>query len=72
MSKEHRDSLRREDAVENFIVDDSSSDDNMETDLTNGGIMLLLMCHGYLFFPFYFASYNVKYSIIGIILFASF
>nr|XP_029119817.1 protein CHROMATIN REMODELING 20 isoform X2 [Elaeis guineensis] len=36
MAKEHRDSLRREDAVENFLVDDSSSDDNMETDLTNG------------------------------------
>ncbi|EHA8587106.1 protein CHROMATIN REMODELING 20 [Cocos nucifera] len=36
MAKEHRDSLRREDAVENFLVDDSSSDDNMEADLTNG------------------------------------
>lgn len=36
MAKEHRDFLRREDAVENFLVDESSSDDNIETDLPNG------------------------------------
>ena len=30
MAKEHRDYLRQEDAVENFLVEDGSSDDNME------------------------------------------
>ncbi|ONK70933.1 uncharacterized protein A4U43_C04F3010 [Asparagus officinalis] len=37
MAKEHRYNLKREDAVENFLVDDSSSDDNIENgDLFNG------------------------------------
>ncbi|KAF8401988.1 hypothetical protein HHK36_012939 [Tetracentron sinense] len=36
MSKEHKDYLRGEDAVENFLVDDSSSDDNMERDILVG------------------------------------
>ncbi|KAJ0967213.1 hypothetical protein J5N97_024130 [Dioscorea zingiberensis] len=30
MAKEHKDNLRREDAVENFLMDDGSSDDNLE------------------------------------------
>ncbi|XP_020083908.1 protein CHROMATIN REMODELING 20 isoform X2 [Ananas comosus] len=36
MAKEHRDHLRREDSVENFLEEDSYSDDNMENDLLNG------------------------------------
>ncbi|CAL9164856.1 protein CHROMATIN REMODELING 20-like isoform X1 [Musa acuminata AAA Group] len=36
VAKEHRDYLRREDAVENFLVEDGSSDDNMENDFSNG------------------------------------
>ncbi|XP_072955978.1 protein CHROMATIN REMODELING 20 isoform X2 [Typha angustifolia] len=36
MAKEHRNYLRREFAVENFLVDESSSDDNMDNDLLNG------------------------------------
>ncbi|PIA40011.1 hypothetical protein AQUCO_02500020v1 [Aquilegia coerulea] len=36
LAKECKDNQRREDAVENFLVDDSSSDDNMERDLQNG------------------------------------
>lgn len=36
MVKEQRDSIRREDAVDYILVDDSSSDDNMERDLLNG------------------------------------
>ncbi|XP_058095092.1 protein CHROMATIN REMODELING 20 isoform X2 [Magnolia sinica] len=36
MAKEHKDSLRREHAVENFVVDDSSSDDNIDRDMLNG------------------------------------
>lgn len=39
MAKEYRSNLKREDAVENFLVDDSSSDDNIENgDFLNGGI----------------------------------
>lgn len=30
LAKEHKANLRREDAVENFLIDDGSSDDNME------------------------------------------
>uniref|UniRef100_A0A452YC62 Transcriptional regulator ATRX n=1 Tax=Aegilops tauschii subsp. strangulata TaxID=200361 RepID=A0A452YC62_AEGTS len=39
MAKEQRGSLRREDAVENFLTDESSSDDNhnIEIQLPNGG-----------------------------------
>ena len=42
MAKEQRGSVRREDAVENFLTDESSSDDNhiMESQLPNGGNML--------------------------------
>ncbi|XP_066370876.1 protein CHROMATIN REMODELING 20-like isoform X2 [Miscanthus floridulus] len=36
MAKEQRGNLRREDAVENFMMDDSSSDDNVENYLPNG------------------------------------
>lgn len=36
MAKEQRGNLRREDAVENFIMDESSSDDNVENYLPNG------------------------------------
>ncbi|PUZ38800.1 hypothetical protein GQ55_9G225000 [Panicum hallii var. hallii] len=36
MAKEQRGNLRREDAVENFMMDESSSDDNTETYLPNG------------------------------------
>ncbi|XXG90588.1 hypothetical protein AAC387_Pa12g2318 [Persea americana] len=36
MVKEQRGNLKSEDAVDYFIVDDSSSDDNMERDLLNG------------------------------------
>ncbi|KAH0433769.1 hypothetical protein IEQ34_026952 [Dendrobium chrysotoxum] len=37
LAKEHKDSLKREDAVENFIVDDMSSDENVEhSDINNG------------------------------------
>jgi hypothetical protein len=32
--------LRREDAVENFMMDESSSDDNVENYLPNGGNLL--------------------------------
>jgi len=35
MAKEQRGNLRREDAVENFMMDESSSDDNTETYLPN-------------------------------------
>ena len=42
MAKEQRGSLRREDAVENFLTDESSSDDNhnIEIQLPNGGNLL--------------------------------
>jgi hypothetical protein len=41
MSKEQRGTLRREDAVENFMMDESSSDDNnTENYLPNGGSCL--------------------------------
>jgi len=40
MAKEQRGNLRREDAVENFMMDDSSSDDNVENYLPNGGNLL--------------------------------
>lgn len=47
MAKEHKSYLKREDAVECFLVDDSSSDDNMETsDLPNGGIFLFFHLMG--------------------------
>ncbi|OEL21409.1 Protein CHROMATIN REMODELING 20 [Dichanthelium oligosanthes] len=36
MAKEQRGNLRREDAVENFMMDESSSDDNVENYLPNG------------------------------------
>ncbi|CAN6293341.1 unnamed protein product [Urochloa humidicola] len=36
MAKEQRGNLRREDAVENFMMDESSSDDNIESYLPNG------------------------------------
>ncbi|KAG0475030.1 hypothetical protein HPP92_014716 [Vanilla planifolia] len=37
MAKEHKSNLKREDAIENFIVDDTSSDDNLEqNDFSNG------------------------------------
>ncbi|KAJ4968959.1 hypothetical protein NE237_015660 [Protea cynaroides] len=36
MAKEHKDYLRREDAVENFLDDDSSSDDNVDHDTIAG------------------------------------
>ncbi|XP_020598505.1 protein CHROMATIN REMODELING 20 isoform X2 [Phalaenopsis equestris] len=37
LAKEHKDGLKREDAVENFIVDESSSDENVEqSDINNG------------------------------------
>lgn len=41
MVKEQRGNLKSEDAVDYFIVDDSSSDDNMERDLLNGGTFAL-------------------------------
>jgi len=46
MAKEHRSNLKREDAVENFLIDDSSSDDNLDNrDLLNGGILLIsILC----------------------------
>lgn len=37
LAKEHKDSLKREDAVENFIVDDISSDENVEQSDMNIG-----------------------------------
>ncbi|KAG6487728.1 hypothetical protein ZIOFF_056325 [Zingiber officinale] len=37
MAKEHKNFSRKEDAVENFLVEDSSSDDNMESVFMNGG-----------------------------------
>lgn len=40
MAKEQRGNLRREDAVENFMMDESSSDDNVENYLPNGGNLL--------------------------------
>ena len=40
MAKEQRGNLRREDAVENFMMDESSSDDNTETYLPNEGNFL--------------------------------
>lgn len=42
MAKEQRGSLRGEDAVENFLTDESSSDDNhnIENQLPNGGNLL--------------------------------
>ncbi|XP_019054212.1 PREDICTED: protein CHROMATIN REMODELING 20 isoform X2 [Nelumbo nucifera] len=36
MTKEQKDYLRREDAVENFLVDDSSSDDNIDREMQVG------------------------------------
>ncbi|CAN6460467.1 unnamed protein product [Victoria cruziana] len=33
MSKEHKENQRREEAVENFLVDDGSSDDNLDRDV---------------------------------------
>ncbi|KAJ1295322.1 hypothetical protein BS78_01G215300 [Paspalum vaginatum] len=36
MAKDQRGNLRREDAVENFMMDESSSDDNVENYLPNG------------------------------------
>ncbi|XP_068660987.1 protein CHROMATIN REMODELING 20-like isoform X2 [Aristolochia californica] len=36
LAKEYKDRHRQEDAVENFLVDDSSSDDNMDRDTQNG------------------------------------
>ncbi|XP_062205430.1 protein CHROMATIN REMODELING 20 [Phragmites australis] len=36
MAKEQRGNLRQEDAVENFLMDESSSDDNVENSLPNG------------------------------------
>ncbi|XP_077229028.1 protein CHROMATIN REMODELING 20-like isoform X2 [Tasmannia lanceolata] len=36
MAKEHRDTQRREDNVDNFLLDDSSSDDNMDREIMNG------------------------------------
>ncbi|WOL15570.1 protein CHROMATIN REMODELING 20 isoform X1 [Canna indica] len=36
MAKEHRDYLRQEDSIENFMVEDGSSDDNMENEFSNG------------------------------------
>ncbi|XP_042422292.1 protein CHROMATIN REMODELING 20-like isoform X1 [Zingiber officinale] len=36
MAKEHKNFSRKEDAVENFLVEDSSSDDNMESVFMNG------------------------------------
>lgn len=41
MVKEQRDSLKREDSIDYFIVDDSSSDDNVDRDILNGGIFAL-------------------------------
>jgi hypothetical protein len=40
MAKEQRGNLRREDTVENFMMDESSSDDNVENYLPNGGNLL--------------------------------
>ncbi|XP_068665822.1 protein CHROMATIN REMODELING 20-like isoform X2 [Aristolochia californica] len=36
LAKEYKDRHRQEDAVESFLVDDSSSDDNMDQDIQNG------------------------------------
>ncbi|KAG9447661.1 hypothetical protein H6P81_013789 [Aristolochia fimbriata] len=36
LAKEYKDRHRQEDAVENFLVDDSSSDDNLDRDTHNG------------------------------------
>jgi transcriptional regulator ATRX len=44
MAKEQRGNLRQEDAVENFVIDESSSDDNAENILPNGGNLLYSTC----------------------------
>jgi transcriptional regulator ATRX len=43
MAKEQRGSVRLEDAVENFLTDESSSDDdhNTESQLPNGGNIVI-------------------------------
>ena len=38
MTKEDKDYVRTEDAVENFLVDDSSSDENIDYNMVIGGI----------------------------------
>lgn len=37
MTKEDKDYVRHEDAVENFLVDDSSSEENSDTNVLAGG-----------------------------------
>lgn len=41
MAREQRGNLRREDGVENFMMDESSSDDNTENYLPNGGDFII-------------------------------
>lgn len=44
LAKEHKANLRREDAVENFLIDDGSSDDNMDNgDLLTAGVYSLFL-----------------------------
>lgn len=37
LMKENKDNIRREDPVENFLVDDCSSDENMDYNVISGG-----------------------------------
>lgn len=39
--KENKDLWKREDAVENFLVDDGTSDDNMDYNMVNEGKLCL-------------------------------
>lgn len=40
MTKEEKERVRHEDAVENFLVDDSSSDENSDSNVLAGGSIM--------------------------------
>lgn len=56
MKKEERAYISREDTTENFIADDSSSDENMDYNVAVGGITLSLCC-----FPYFVLCLDISY-----------